>query len=430
MTYEQALAYIHAVDWKGSRPGLGRITQLMHRLGDPQKALAYVHIVGTNGKGSTAAMLSSVLTRAGYTTGLFISPYVICFRERMQINGKMISPTALAQVTAQVAKAAEGMEDAPTAFERITAIALTWFAREGCQIAVMEAGMGGELDATNVIPAPQVGVVTNIGLDHTQYLGHTLAQIAATKAGILKPGCDCVLYPNAPEVERVVAGVCREKKIPLHDPSPVILVRENLTGQQVRWRGKPLTLSLLGAHQRQNAAVALETLRVLQGRGWDIPFSAIAWGLAHTQWPGRLEVLSRSPLVLLDGGHNPQCVSALTRALRDYLPEDRPVLLTGVLADKDYQDMFAPLLPWVSQVFTVTPPNPRALPGADLAKVFAPWRKTVTVCQSIAGGVNAALAAAKATQQPLLVCGSLYLAAEVRNLLLGGEGDGQGRPTA
>ena len=200
MTYEEALQYIHAVSWKGSVPGLSRITELMHRLGDPQLGPKYVHIVGTNGKGSTAATLSSILTRAGYRTGLFISPYVIDFRERMQINGEMISREALAAVTDDVRPFAETMTDLPTEFELITAIALTWFNREGCDIVILEAGMGGEFDATNVIPAPEVAVFTNIGLDHTEFLGPTVEAIAATKAGILKPGCDAVLYPNLPSV--------------------------------------------------------------------------------------------------------------------------------------------------------------------------------------------------------------------------------------
>lgn len=214
MTYEEALQFISAVSWKGSVPSLSRITELMRRLGDPQNGMKFIHIVGTNGKGSTAAMLSSILTKAGYKTGLFISPYVIDFRERMQINNQMISRQALADMTEHVRPFAEAMADAPTEFELITAVALCWFAREDCDLVILEAGMGGEFDATNVIPAPEAAVFTNIGLDHTEFLGDTVEKIAATKAGILKPGCEAVLYPNAPGVKAVIRENARHWAFP------------------------------------------------------------------------------------------------------------------------------------------------------------------------------------------------------------------------
>ena len=224
MTYEEALQYIHAVSWKGSVPGLERITELMQRLGNPEQGLKFIHIVGTNGKGSTAAMLASVLTCAGYRTGLFTSPYVVDFRERMQLDGEMISREELAEQTEAVKPFADAMADPPTEFELITGIALRWFARKGAQIVVLEAGMGGELDATNVIPAPEAAVFTNIGLDHTEYLGNTVEAIARTKAGILKPGCAAALYPNVPEVCAVLEALCREKQIPLYHADPLVLV--------------------------------------------------------------------------------------------------------------------------------------------------------------------------------------------------------------
>lgn len=417
MTYEQTLDYIHSVSWKGSRPGLARITELMHRLGDPQKDLKFIHIVGTNGKGSTAAMLSSVLTKAGCRTGMFTSPYVLCFRERMQYNGEMISEEELAEVTEAVRPFADAMEDKPTEFELITAIGLLWFAQQHCDIVVLEAGMGGELDSTNVIPAPEVAVFTNIGLDHTEYLGDTVEKIAATKAGILKPGCDCVLYPNVPSVEQVIHARCEQHGITLTTPDFAQLTPHSSTldGQLFDFENRTLLFSpLLGAHQLHNASVVLTVLDRLKARGWEIPEGAIRAGLAATYWPGRFEVLSREPLVLLDGGHNPQCMQALSQAVQDYLPDRRLIVLTGVLADKDYDAMYAQTAPYATSFVTVTPPNPRALSASDLAAFLQKYGKPVTVCETVEAGVEATLAQAEEQNAAVLAYGSLYMAGIIR----------------
>lgn len=418
MTYDETLAYIHSVSWKGSRPGLERITELMRLLGDPQKELKFIHIVGTNGKGSTAAMLSSVLTEAGYRTGMFTSPYILCFRERMQINNKMISEEELAAATEYVRPFADSMEDKPTEFELITAIALVWFARKHCDIVVLEAGMGGELDSTNVIPAPEVAVFTNIGLDHTEYLGDSVEKIAATKAGILKSGCDAVLYPNTPSAEQTVAERCAALDVPLHIPDFSALRPQScsLAGQSFDFEDrKDLSLPLLGAHQLHNAAVVLTVIERLKARGWDISEAAICEGLASTSWPGRFEVISQDPLVLLDGGHNPQCMEALQQAVKDYLPEQKLVVLTGVLADKDYDAMYEQTARLASAFVTVTPPNPRALSAQALADFLARYEKPVTVCDSVEEGVRTALRLARTDGAAVLAYGSLYMAGIIRS---------------
>ena len=272
MTYEEALQYIHSVSWKGSRPGLSRITELMRLLGNPEKRLRYLHVVGTNGKGSTCAMLASILTEAGYQTGLYTSPYLVDFRERMQINGQMIPQQELADITERVRLFIDQMADSPTEFERITAIALCWFAERGCDIVVLEAGMGGEFDATNVIPAPELAIFTNIGLDHTEYLGDTVEKIAATKAGILKPGCMAVLYPNVSSVNNVIAAACEKQKVPLSiaDFSMIRSKTADLTGQLFDYPPySDLFLPLLGEHQLKNAAVALTAIEALRSRRGD-----------------------------------------------------------------------------------------------------------------------------------------------------------------
>ena len=423
MTYEEALQFISAVSWKGSVPGLSRITELMHRLGDPQAGMKFIHIVGTNGKGSTAAMLSSILTKAGYQTGLFISPYVIDFRERMQINNEMISREALAEATDYVRPFAQAMADAPTEFELITAVALCWFARAGCDIVILEAGMGGEFDATNVIPAPEAAVFTNIGLDHTEFLGDTVEKIAATKAGILKPGCEAVLYPNVPGVEAVIREKCAALGVPLTlaDPDGIETLSRSLDGQRLR-RGKlELFLPLLGDHQRYNTAVVLAVVEVLRRRGWTVSDRNVQDGIAAVSWPGRFELLGRDPLFILDGGHNPQCMEALLATAGTYLA-DRPLtVITGVLADKDYADMYDRTAKLADRFFTVTPPNPRALSAEDLAAWLGRYGKPAAACASAAEAVARALAATP-KDGAVLAYGSLYLAAELRQAYLDHQG--------
>ena len=285
MTLDEVLAYIHKVDWRGSVPGLSRIDTLLGLLGHPERHVKYVHVTGTNGKGSTCAMLASVLRAAGYKTGLYTSPYIFRFNERMQINGAPIPDDTLCALVEELRPLADRMADPPTEFELVTAIGLTWFAREACDIVVCEVGMGGEFDATNVIPAPEAAVLTNIGLDHTKVLGNTVEAIAATKAGIIKPGCHAVLYPCAPSVQEVVAVRCRAAGAPLTvaDFDALSLVSDTLEGQIFNYGPyKGLRLPLLGGHQLRNAAVALTTIDVLRQRGWHIDESAVRQGLAGT----------------------------------------------------------------------------------------------------------------------------------------------------
>jgi len=415
MTYEEALQYIAAVNWKGSVPGLERITELMQRLGNPEKELKFIHIVGTNGKGSTAAMLASVLKQAGYKTGLFVSPWVIDFRERMQMNGEMISREALAAKTEAIRPYADAMEDAPTEFELNTAIALKWYADEGADIVVLEAGMGGELDATNVIPAPEAAVFTNIGLDHSEYLGSTVEAIAQTKAGILKPGCAAALYPNVPSVCALIEALCREKDIPLYraDPNVLTPLGHDLGGQRFRWGKLTLELPLLGEHQRKNLSLVLRVLELLRDRNWNIPDAAIQAGIRAVRWPGRFELLGRDPLFVLDGGHNPQCMDALWEAANTYLAGKELTVITGVLADKDYAAMYDRTGKLASRFYTVTPNNPRALDGRELAKLLERYGKPVRFCESPAEAVRLALAATP-RDGAVLAYGSLYLASEIR----------------
>ena len=415
MTLEEALHYIHAVCWKGSIPGLERINALLDEMGHPEQTLKFVHVTGTNGKGSTCAMIASVLRKAGYRTGLYTSPYITRFNERMQINGEMIPDEELCAITAEIKPLADRIFEQPTEFEMVTAIAFAWFARRQCDIVVCEVGMGGEFDATNVIGAPEAAVLCNIGLDHTEVLGDTLEKIAATKSGIIKSGCDAVLYRSTPGVEAVVEQRCSEVGAALHkvDFAGLHLRSRSLEGQIFDFGGLTgLHLPLLGEHQMHNAAVALTTLSVLQKRGWKISEDDIRQGFACVVWPGRFQIIGREPLFLIDGGHNPQCIQALAQNITDYLP-DRPLtILTGVLGDKDYHCMYRSVADHAAEFITVTPDNPRALTAQELAGYLSSFGKPVTACDTVDEGVR--LAIDHAGKSGTVLCyGSLYLLGDV-----------------
>ena len=415
MDYREALAYIDGVSWLGSRPGLARVTALLEKLGDPQKELKFVHIAGTNGKGSCAAMTASVLRAAGYRTGLFTSPYLFRFNERMQINGEPIADETLAALVTEIRPIADAMADHPTEFELMTAVALLWYRRERCDIVVLEVGLGGRLDATNVIGAPEAAVIMNIGLDHTAILGDTVEKIAAEKAGILKPGCDVALYQQSAAVEAVVREKCAEAGAKLHiaDFSQLVPAFDSLEGQVFSYRGVPYAIPLLGGHQLKNAAVVLEVVEILRARGWELPQDAVEHGLYAVSWPARFELVRAEPPFVVDGGHNPQCAETVAANLMRYFPGRRHVLLVGVLADKDYPALFDILDPAADAYVCVTPDSARALPAEKLAGYLARYGKPVTVCGDIPAGVEAASAAAGGNGAVCAV-GSLYMAGAVR----------------
>ena len=415
MDYKEALAYINGVEFFGSKPGLTRIRELLERLGDPQKKLRFIHIAGTNGKGSCAAMTASILKAAGYKTGLYTSPYLYRFNERMQINGRQIEDDALAEIVSRVRPAAEAMADHPTEFELMTAAALLWYAQEKCDVVVLEVGLGGRFDATNIIGAPEAAVIMNIGLDHTAVLGDTLEQIAFEKAGILKPGTDAVLFEQGEEATGVVRRRCEELGVPLHiaDFSQLVSEFDSLYGQSFTYRGQPYALPLLGAHQLKNAAVVLELVEVLREKGWKLEQGDVEHGLYAVSWPGRFELVSDEPYFVVDGGHNPQCAETVRDNLLHYFPDKRRILLLGVLRDKDYPGLTAILDAAADEYVCITPASARALPAEELAEHLKRYGKPVTVCGSIRDGVTEAL---RRSDGDSVVCavGSLYSVGEIR----------------
>ncbi len=439
MTIKEALDYLNTYGWSQWKLGLSRTRELLERLGDPQKDLRFVHVAGSNGKGSTCAMIERILREAGYTTGFYPSPYIEDFRERIRYCGEYIEEEALCRITEQVAKIADSMEEHPTHFELITAIGMEYFRQKKCDIVVLEVGLGGTFDSTNIIDAPEAAVITNIGLEHTEYLGNTLAEIAGNKCGIIKKGSDVVCYENVPEVMEVVRSTCAQEGCPLTIArfGRIRLLEQRLEGQTFQWLpdgqsgglsenpgAAPLSgsfrLALIGEYQLHNAAVALTTIEVLGKRGYEIPREAVRRGLEKVEWPARFEVLSPKPLFILDGGHNPQCAEALTESIRQYLPGRRVVFLMGMLADKDYGRVIDIVAPFAEKFVCLTPDSPRALPARQLAGELHGRGFEAVPCATVEEGILTALAKAEelstdAGQEPAVIAfGSLYMAGAVR----------------
>ena len=419
MNAEQAIAYIHSVCWKGSIPGLGRTQELLEKMGNPEKKLKFVHIAGTNGKGSTAAMTASILSKAGYRTGLYTSPYIYRFHERIQVDGVEISDEELAEITEYVKPLADSMAQSPTEFELVCCIAFEYFYRKKCDIVVLEVGMGGAWDATNVIEVPEVAVITNIGLDHTEYLGDTVEKIAETKSGIFKPHGHAVVYRSTPSVEAVYERVCAERDVSLRkaDFDGLVLKAHTLEGQVFDCGSrKNLVLPLLGDHQLHNASVVLSIADTLIGEGWNISEQNIYDGIRDVRWPGRFDIVCRKPLFIIDGGHNPQCIEALVKNIQDYLAGKKVIALTGVLADKDYADMYKPVMPLVDRFVCITPPNPRKLEAEQLARYLRQAGAQSQASESILDGVKKAMELAG--KDGVVLCfGSLYSIGGIRDAL-------------
>ncbi len=425
MTYQEAIKKIDSLQRFGSQPGLERIRILLERMGNPQKNLQFVHVAGTNGKGSTCVCLSGILQAAGYKTGLFISPYVTSFTERMQINGKEIPREELSRLVEEYFPLVQQLEKEQciiTEFEFVTAIGFAWFVRNHCQVVVLEVGLGGRFDATNVIDSALVSVITSISLDHTAVLGDSIEKIAFEKSGILKPGGTCVCYGDQPraavQMIRITAEVMKNRMV-MARPMDLMFVEASLQGTRLLWKNRlSILLPLLGEHQMQNAATVLSVVEELRRQKWQIPDSAIQAGFASASFPARMEVFSETPPVLLDGAHNPGGTAALAKAVKRYLPGKKCIGIMGMLRDKDVDTALRPLEAVLSKIYTVAPPSPRAMPAEELAQRWSRFRMSAQAEPSCGEALEKALQEAREKGTALLVCGSLYLAGEIRPLLL------------
>ncbi|MER2080381.1 MAG: folylpolyglutamate synthase/dihydrofolate synthase family protein [Ruminococcus sp.] len=424
MTYTEALNKIHSLLTFGSRPGLDRVRELLRRMGDPQDKLRYIHVAGTNGKGSVCAMLSAILVAAGYKTGLFISPYITDFRERIQINNAMVSEEVLTDAVEKTFPLIEQLRAEGiviTEFEYVNALEFYIHAQAECDIVVLETGMGGLLDCTNVIRPPLCAVITTIGLDHTAILGDTIAAIAEQKCGIFKSGSLAVTSAQCEEAMRVIAGTAAAKHIPLIKSSSVSLELRDITlgGSEFLYQGAPILLRLAGDYQLENARTALAAIEVLTLNGeLDISPEDIRRGLFNAVNPARLETLCGSPLVLLDGAHNPNGIGALKQAIDRFLEGKKILCVLGMLADKDIDSALRLLDGVFEAIYTVPIDNPRALAPDLLAEKCRSHAAEVRAFDSAELAFDTAFERAERENAAVLVCGSLYLAGSIRPYIL------------
>ena len=424
MTYENALEKIHSLLSFGSRPGLDRILSLLDRMGNPQDKLKYIHVAGTNGKGSTCAMLSSVLVASGYKTGLFISPYITDFRERIQIDNEMISKETLANAVEETFPLIEKLQSEGiiiTEFEYVNALEFYIHAKEKCDVVVLETGMGGLLDCTNVIKPPLCSVITTIGLDHTAILGDTIEKIAAQKCGIIKSGSVAVTSEQAENAMIVIEQTAEKLNVPLVKSESVNIEvnSETLEGSEFEYNGRKIHINLAGNHQLENAKTALAAIESVRQRGLlNITDDDISVGFSKAVNPARFELLSKNPVVILDGAHNPNGIEALKNAVRNFLDGKKITCVMGMLADKDIDSSIKLLDGVFETVYTVPVDNPRAISSEELAEKCKGYFKNITSFDSAEKAFDGAFEDAEKNGGAVVICGSLYLAGEIRPYIL------------
>lgn len=424
MTYEEARRYLEDCNQYAGEFTLEPLRELLKRLGNPQDALSFVHIAGTNGKGSVLACVSTILKEAGYRTGRYISPTIFSYRERIQVNEQYISRADLVRLTGRIKEAGDQMLSEglghPTMFEAETALAFLYFAEQTCDVVVLETGMGGRTDATNVIKNTIAAVLASISMDHMGFLGDTLAQIAENKAGIIKPGCTVVTVKQKPEAEQVIlqkAGACGCVVVTA-DPARAVNRKRGLFSQSFDYgERKEVELSLTGEYQFANGALVLEVIDVLRKKGYEIPEEAVRKGLKETVWTGRFSVIAEEPYVIADGAHNRDAAQRLAETIEHYLAGKRLIYIMGVLADKEYDAVIEKTVAYASEIITVmTPDNIRALPAKTLAKAVAVHNSHVQAAGSIKDAVDRAYELA-GKEDVILAFGSLsYLGELIREV--------------
>lgn len=419
MNYKEARVYLDEVSKYGSVLGLESMRELLRRLGDPQNELKFIHISGTNGKGSVLAYLSTILSGAGYRTGRYISPTLFSYRERIQVDGEYIEKESLACHVTAIAAAAEDMQKAglpsPTVFEIETALAFLYFKEKRCDIVTLEVGCGGLLDATNVITTTLMEVIASISMDHTDLLGDTLAKIAAQKAGIIKPDTMVVSAQQKSEAAQVIEDTCKEQHCTLQmvDESKISNVHYGAEGQTFSYKTwENVAISLAGSYQIKNAALALEGVEALRKLGYALSDQQVREGLLHTAWRGRFTTLRRDPTVIIDGAHNPAAALELKESLERYFPGKTLYFVMGMFKDKDYAQVIDLTAPLARHIITVkTPGNPRAMPARELAEAVGKVNPSVEWADSVAHGVEKALAMA-GKEDAVIAFGSLSFLGE------------------
>jgi len=406
--------YLDKLRLVGSRFGTDCEKELLSLLGNPQDKLRFIHVAGTNGKGSFCSMMSSVLQKQGYKVGLYTSPYIVVFNDRIRVNGLPIAEDDINDLFLRVRQKADTMKTPPSSFDFITAAAFLWFYETKCDIVVLEVGLGGRYDSTNVIKNSLLSVITGIAFDHTEILGDTIEKIAWEKAGIIKENCPALYGGNDEKALAVIEKECEEKhsELTVKNPDSLKILSTTLDGTEFEFDGKEYFIRLLGLYQPANAATVLTAIDVLRKHGFEISETAVKDGLSSAVWQARFEKIADEPVVLYDGGHNPQGVRA-------YFGDKKINLLVGILADKAHGEMAEELAKITDRVICIAPPSPRALPAEALAEEFCEAGANARAANSIKEGVKIALSYKK----PVLVIGSLYsyndVSESVRNTLKG-----------
>lgn len=413
--------YLEQLRLVGSRFGTDCEKELLSLLGNPQDKLRFIHVAGTNGKGSFCSMMSSVLQKQGYKVGLYTSPYIVVFNDRIRVNGLPIAEDDINDLFLRVRQKADTMKTPPSSFDFITAAAFLWFYETKCDIVVLEVGLGGRYDSTNVIKNSLLSVITGIAFDHTEILGDTIEKIAWEKAGIVKENCPALYGGNDEKALAVIEKECEEKhsELTVKNPDLLKILSTTLDGTEFEFDGKEYFIRLLGLYQPANAATVLAAIDVLRKHGFEISETAVKDGLSSAVWQARFEKIADEPVVLYDGGHNPQGVRAAVESVRAYFGDKKINLLVGILADKAHGEMAEELAKIADRVICIAPPSPRALPAEALAEEFCEAGANARAANSIKEGVKIALSYKK----PVLVIGSLYsyndVTESIRNTLKG-----------
>ena len=432
MNYDEAIKYIKETAKFGSKYGLERTEKILEFLGNPHKHIKTIHVAGTNGKGSTTAMLTSILMDAGYNVGSYISPYIEEFEERIQINRNNIPKEELAEVVTEVSKAVSKVVDLgyinPTEFEIITCAGFLYFHKKNIDYAVIEVGLGGRLDSTNVI-TPILSIISSISLDHTQILGDTLDKIAYEKAGIIKGNVPVILFPQEKAAEDVIEKTCKEKnskliKVPRDISEYVAVTSNTLEGKEIKTQQINLKneyidsyeLSLLGKHQILNSTVVVYAAKELMNLGVKISKDNIINGLKSVQWPGRLEIMKNNPLVIIDGAHNIDGIKKLTESIDLYFKYNKLILILGILADKQVEDMIETIAPKAERIISVTPHSDRAELAEDLKVEIEKLGVSCEAIDSYEEAYKKALSYCN-DDDLLLISGSLYMIGDMRKII-------------
>ena len=424
MTYDESIEYIHGVSSAFCKPGLERISALCEALGNPQDDLKFIHVGGTNGKGSVCSMLASVLMASGLKVGLYTSPYIVEFGERIRINGENIPKETLISIVEEIKPISEAMTDKPTEFELITAIAFLYYKREGVDVVVLEVGLGGRLDSTNIIKSPLVSIVTGISLDHTAILGDTIEAIASEKAGIIKHGSRVISGCRDKSADKVISAVAqdREARFTAVDYSLLKVEESTLGGTTFSYKNyTDMEIKLLGSYQPRNASIVLECVSTLRELGYELSDEVVRKGLHDAKWRARFEVISEYPRVIFDGAHNPEGIEAATESIKTYLSGETVYLLSGVLRDKDYMRIAATVSEVVKRAYTITPLNPRALSADEYSEVLQGFGVEAITVGEIEPAVRRAVSDARRDGATLVCLGSLYTYGDVIKYINEGE---------